>query len=466
MIRWAKKLLPRRRLFLRVFLHGLLLVTVLYIATGVAFMRFGGSSDGPFVLRRFADLIAKEIEPHRLEQPRLQETIDKFYSVARTEFAVYRADGALLAQTSSRAPGPVEAESFADLRQGRHNHFRHGRNILVPLLPIADSAGSREDPPFEAYLIVSWDPRNIHERILLGLAVLLVVLALMSIPLARSIARPLDQLTAAAKQFSEGHFSARANIVRKDEFGTLARTMEEMAAHLGQRIALEKELLANVSHEIRTPLTRIKVALELCDEKNASIDDVQSYLASIADDTAELEKLVDDVTTIAKLELAATRGEQHAYILRKESTPPSALLPPCQTRFAQLYPDYRLMLHLPSEPPPVEVDPPLFRRVLNNLLDNAAKHSSPSQEIELAVIPGNETLTFEVRDRGTGIDAADLPRIFEPFFRGDKARTPDIGGTGLGLTICKRIVDAHGGEIEAINRQDGGATIRVKVPST
>ena len=112
------------------------------------------------------------------------------------------------------------------------------------------------------------------------------------------------------------------------------------------------------------------------------------------------------------------------------------------------------------------VDAMTFRRVLDNLLENADKYSpDPEQPIAIRVIDGADHVVFEVEDHGVGIAAADLPNVFQPFFRGDRSRTRSAGGVGLGLTLAKRIVEAHGGTIAITSEPSGGTTVRVTVPT-
>jgi len=234
------------------------------------------------------------------------------------------------------------------------------------------------------------------------------------------------------------------------------------AAWLRRLLLSEKELLANVSHELRTPLARIRVALDLAAEGDAETARVS--LSEIATDLAELELLVDDVLTATRFELAAG-GAPGAFDLRREQVEAWSVVQQAASRFRAAHPERALELGADPGPAHIEVDPMLFRRVLDNLLENAHKYSpDPDAAIGLESRIESQSAIFEVHDRGVGIPAADLPHVFSPFFRGERSRDRQSGGVGLGLTLAHRIVEAHAGRISIEGRRGGGTTARVALP--
>jgi two-component system, OmpR family, sensor kinase len=270
----------------------------------------------------------------------------------------------------------------------------------------------------------------------------LVVVGITSFLLARSIARPLDKLSQAARALGEGDLEARAGVDRRDELGEVSRSFDEMAGRVSDLLRAEKELVANVSHELRTPLSRIRVALDIAVEGDAAA--ARDSLADIAGDLEELERLVDDILTAARLELgaAASRGIPP---LRRELLAAATLLDEAAERFRQIHPERTLETSWSAALPSLEGDPVLLRRVIDNLLDNARKYSETP--IALSARAEESELVVEVVDRGIGIAPADLARVFEPFFRADRSRTRTTGGHGLGLALAARIVEAHGGHL-------------------
>ena len=296
----------------------------------------------------------------------------------------------------------------------------------------------------------------------------LVVIFVGAFLTARWIGRPLEQLTRAARALGSGDLRARTAITRRDELGELARTFDDMAARMQQLLLAEKELLANVAHELRTPLARIRVALEIAVEGDAEA--ARASLAEIAVDLAELEALINDVLTATRFELTDGQAPESGFALRRQRTSARSLAERAVERFTSHHPKRALELDL--EPardgdaalPDVEVDPVLFRRVLDNLLDNAHKYTpDPTSPIVLRVAQENGQALFEVRDRGIGIADADLPHVFGAFFRSERSRSRGTGGVGLGLTLVKRIVEAHGGTIRIASSQGAGTTVRVSV---
>jgi signal transduction histidine kinase len=312
--------------------------------------------------------------------------------------------------------------------------------------------------------------------------VILIVVALAAIPLTRAITRPLDRIADTARALGQGDLSARTGLNRRDEVGRLAQVLDEMAARLESTVKAEKELWANISHELRTPLSRIRVALELSAEEQ-EVDAVRRHLAGIDSDMAELERLLDDVLTSARLDL---EGGGAGLVPRKEPLALEALCEEARRRLAERHPDRAVELSV-AEGVQLEADRTLLLRVLGNLLENSVKYSEADTTVELAAgKQGEREVWVEVRDRGIGVDQADLPRLFEHFFRTDRSRTRGTGGTGLGLTLCRRIVEAHGGQIEAharggkersdaarrsgatkdTAREGGGLTVRFTLPSS
>jgi signal transduction histidine kinase len=299
------------------------------------------------------------------------------------------------------------------------------------------------------------------------LAAALLVLALLSIPLARSITAPLEKLGALTRAFGAGDLSARSGLQGGDEIGDLARAFDDMAERVINLRKAEKELLANVSHELRTPLARIRMALELVREGNTQR--ATGYLADIEEDLEELEHLLDDITTTARLELSRGSGSGSADALpplRKKRLSGQELVDAARARFEKRLPQRRLACNVASSAPDIDADANLLRRVLDNLLDNAAKFSDPDTTIAVSAAQGEDgALVLTVEDAGIGLQEAELERIFEPFYRTDRSRARATGGVGLGLALARRIASAHGGSISAESEPERGSRFRVTIPA-
>lgn len=291
----------------------------------------------------------------------------------------------------------------------------------------------------------------------------LIVLGAGAFSTARWIARPLTRLSHMATSLGRGDLGVRSDLKRNDELGDVARAFDEMAERIQRLLQTEKELLANVAHELRTPLSRIRVALEIAGEGDAEA--ARASLAEIAVDLAELETLIDDVLTAARFELAEGVQQSSGFALHLQQLAPRAVAERAAELFRGRHPRRPFSCHFSDVPGAIEADPVLLRRVLDNLLENAHKYSPETDtEVALSVSARSGLACFEVRDRGMGISEEDLPRIFSAFFRGERSRSRGTGGVGLGLTLAKRIIEAHGGSIEVESVVGRGSTFRACLP--
>ena len=440
---------PRRRLFWRIYLYGVLLLVLVAVAAVVTAFLFDSRFPASEITGRLSRLVAAQLS-RALEQPRaLRARLRDIQYVLQADVAVYRGDGTLVS-AAGEAPPPLPPEEVRSLagRSVFHGKGRRGMTVAVAL----QGGGG-------AYLLIS------HQRghggllkLATMLGLILALMALASLPLARTISRPLERITDTAAAIGRGDLSARTQLRRSDEVGHLAQVLDEMAARLEHSVQAEKELWANISHELRTPLSRIRVALELCEEEQDATR-IRDQLAGIADDISELDRLVGDVLMNARLDLAGQTDGAGGFVLRRQPLLLAEQLEAAVARFARAHPGHSVQLELEPDLPQLEADPALLSRVLGNLLDNAAKYSDgEATEVRLSEQAGQQLV--EVRDRGPGIAEEDLPRLFDHFFRADRSRSRGTGGTGLGLTLCKRIIEAHGGSILARNRHGGGLVVQ------
>ncbi|HEX3480632.1 MAG TPA: HAMP domain-containing sensor histidine kinase [Kofleriaceae bacterium] len=297
---------------------------------------------------------------------------------------------------------------------------------------------------------------------LLALICGFLILVIGALITARWIVRPIERLSRTARALGSGDLQARSQLDRPDEIGELGHRFDEMADRIAGLLATEKELLANVAHELRTPLTRIGVALDLASEGDAEA--ARASLAEIAVDVSELETIVDDILTAMRFELASARAPAQLP-LRRARIPAGEIATAAADRLRARHPERALELDVPHDLPAINVDPVLLRRVIDNLLENAHKYTPDAgSPIRLAARRDAGELILEVADRGIGIPTDDLPRIFTAFFRGERSRSRETGGVGLGLTLARRIVEAHGGTIDVTSTPNAGTTVQVAIP--
>lgn len=445
----------RRKMFRRVYLYGVLLLVVAVAAAIAVHKIVGGTPHWRGTARRYAQRLGKELGARPTDLKKLASKLEAFRHITAMDVAVYAVDGTRLGAAGSNPPKPLSASKARSLKAQKLFHRGASFYVAIPLDPkVKDSA----------YLAFQGHAGRGLIKFAVTLLVILLAVGLVSIPLARSIARPLERLTGTARQLADGDLSARSGLDRKDEVGVLARTIDEMAGQLEHRIHTEKELLANVSHEIRTPLARIRVALELCSDDRSDLEKIRAHLSSIEEDISELDRLVDDVLVASRLDLAVGSGEGKGFTPRKTPMSVREAADQAARRFAVTHPEHTLEVQVSADLPQVQAEAALIRRVLGNLLDNAAKYSEKNQAVTLSASADAENVTVEIIDRGIGVGEEDLEHLFEPFFRTDRSRSRGTGGTGLGLTLCKRIVEAHEGAISALQNPEGGTTVRFSLP--
>jgi two-component system OmpR family sensor kinase len=436
---------------LRVYLYGVLMIA---LAGGAVFLvgRYSlrPTLDGP--ARPASTWIAwhmAELADHPEELTREIEDVEQRVGI---QLAVYEANGKLLG-SNSRPPLPPASNEQLELLQREGTVFGRGYGMVL------EASTGRNPTRYTVlrYRAPEWPVSLIMKQ----LAVALLVLAVVSIPLARSVTAPLLGLTTLARRFGKGDLTARFQSRRRDEIGALGRAFDDMADRIATLRRSEKELLANVSHELRTPLARIRLALELVTDGDR--DKASSYLTDIGDDLAELEHLLDDVMSAARLDLARDSAGDALPPLHFEPISGRTLIEAAATRFLVRHPERVLERDAPGELPTLEADP-VVRRVLDNLLENAVKFSEGPVRLSARGAADGKQLIVEVSDEGIGISPEDQTRIFEPFFRSDRSRTRATGGVGLGLVVVRRIVDAHHGAIEVDSELGKGSRFTVTLP--
>jgi len=433
----------RRSLYRRVYLHGVLLLVVLGIALSVVGAVLGRDSRFHMSPSRTAQHVAHLLEPVPAAQ--VPAFLEQAADMLNMDMAVYTADGQRLAAAGARPPRPLAAEAAARLLSAGSS--RRDGHLAASARVGADRYVRLRSRVGEGSMAL---------RALGSLVVVVLVLALVSIPFARAIAHPIEHLSTVARRWGAGDLAARARLERPDEIGELARTFDETAETLGRLLEGQRELLANVSHELRTPLARMRVSMALAAE--APPDDVARHLSAMEGDADELERLVADLLTTSRLDAGG------ALALQRAPADMGALLDEALARLARLHPGREVAREV--EPTPaVSVESGLVGRVLDNVLDNAAKYSEPERPIAVALRPADGGVRLTVRDQGIGIALEDHARVFAPFFRGDRSRARGTGGAGLGLSLSKQIVDAHGGRITVDSQPGAGTTIAIWLPA-
>ena len=322
-----------------------------------------------------------------------------------------------------------------------------GTLLVNPVLPVeAVEPLPQQEPP---------EPSLSLLLVLSGLLAVGVALIL-TFFLSRRILAPVESLARVARQVAQRDFSARAEVHSRDEVGELARTFNSMVEELSRTEELRRNLVADVAHELRTPVTNLRGYIEGIADGVIKPD--PATLSSMHGEVMLQTRLIEDLQDLA----LAESGQMQ---LKLQPCDLSALM---RHAAATVQPQAQAKgMELAVEGPdalPMQADPERVSQVLRNLLINAVNYTSTGGKIRLSAAQEDGHARIQVEDNGPGIPPQDLPHVFERFYRVDKSRSRATGGTGLGLTIARSLVEAHGGRIEAWSQVGQGTRFVVTLP--
>jgi signal transduction histidine kinase len=266
--------------------------------------------------------------------------------------------------------------------------------------------------------------------------------------LLRRILKPVKWLKQGVSEVAAGNFDKPIPVRKRDELGELSMSFNAMSSRIREMIKSRDQLLLDVSHELRSPLTRIKVSLEFL-EKN------ETY-TSISDDINEIETMITGI-------LESERIDSRHGGLKKINTDIITMA----KKLEQEYKDRKPGIILNADPVRIMLpaDEERLRIAFKNIIENAFKYSTEaSGPVEISVHEKNKNVHIVFKDSGTGIAAEHLPYIFEPFYRADGSRSKKTGGYGLGMSLCKKIIEAHGGKISIESSPGKGTTVFMTLP--
>jgi signal transduction histidine kinase len=261
----------------------------------------------------------------------------------------------------------------------------------------------------------------------------------------RQIADPVRRMVQATRRIGAGHYAERVAVPvvnADDELGALAKSFNDMANALEQTERRRLELVGDVTHELRTPIATLTGYLEgLLD---GVVESTPETWARLHTESLRLRRLVDDLQELS-------RAEARQMPLRSERVTPVSIVTAARERVEPQYMEKGLELGVEMPPglPAVVADPDRAVQVLTNLLTNALRYTPAPGKVRVSVARSDGMIAFQVVDTGVGIAPENLPRIFERFYRADKSRSRALGGSGIGLTISKALVEAMGGTIHA-----------------
>ena len=301
---------------------------------------------------------------------------------------------------------------------------------------------------------------QLRQILLLGAAGAIVIGAALGVSVTRTALRPLARITATSELIAAGELGERTNLpAGRDELGRLATAFDRMVDRLEGTLRAQQQFVADASHELRTPLTALGGLIEmlLLGADRGDARTAQRALRSAHAEIERLARLVGDLLTLSRLD-AHPPLDRRPFDLAALVTEVGE-----QTRYIA---GERAVSWQVDAPLPVEGDADRLKQVLINLIGNAVAFTTETGAITLRALRRGDKAIIEVEDTGSGIDPADLPRLFERFYRGDKSRVrrADGGGNGLGLSIARAIVEAHGGTIGARSTSGMGTTFTIEFP--
>lgn len=279
---------------------------------------------------------------------------------------------------------------------------------------------------------------------------------LLIIMLTRYIVGPLKQLKGATKKIVEGNYQIELDVRRSDEIGDLARHFSHMADSLKRLDEMRQEFVANVSHEFQTPVTSIQGFTQAILNKETSAEEERHYLQIIHEESKRLSSLSKQLLTLAALDKEAQLAKKTAYRLDEQIRQILIVL-------EWQWSDKQLVIEPDLPEIIVTADEQLMYQVWFNLITNSIKFSRKGDTIRIQ-IAAERDIEVTIADTGIGIPAADLPHIFDRFYKADKARNRSQAGSGLGLSISRKIVELHGGTVEAASEPGVGTSVTVRLP--
>ena len=409
-----------RRLFHKIYLTIVVSLLMVVLVAGAIWRAGWEQSPAARAFEMAGELAAAGLPPVDAPRPVQRASIASLAQRLGTDVALYDASRVLIARSGASLPAPP---------------LRHRGGAI----PSADGPVWSLRLPDGRILVARAPPRHRHPALdlMLFLGAIALVVGVCAYPVARGLTRRLERLQAGVETLGAGDLSARAAVVGRDEVARLAQSFNRAAARIEELVNAHRMLLSNASHELRTPLSRIRLGIELLQQSGDP-----SYRVALDRDMAELEELIDEILLASRLD--ATR----ALPVIEDVDLLALVAEECA----------RADVAVEGEKVELRGDPRLLRRLVRNLLENAARHGKPPVRVRLE--PDGRFVALEVMDAGAGVPERERERVFLPFHRlGSEA-----GGTGLGLALVRQIARLHGGDAVVAPRPDAPSCFRVTLP--
>jgi signal transduction histidine kinase len=307
--------------------------------------------------------------------------------------------------------------------------------------------------------------KTIRWIIYYGMFISIGLVVIVSIWISRYLTKPITQIKNAAQDIADGDVDREIDISRSDEFGALATSLNQMASKLRadtrqikEFAERQRQFFADITHEIRNPLHTISGALEMLELEDLPEEKEQKYIRSAKKQTERISRLFKDLKTLQ-------RYDSDEYFVETQEFDLSHITRHMEEWYADVAEKKGIELNIDKQSCKVIGDPGKIEQVIDNLVSNALKYTNEGR-VSLKYTTNNNSVTVEVEDTGIGISEEHLDRLFDRFYRTDKARSRDKGGTGLGLAVVQSILGGHGSDINVESEVGQGSRFWFELPKS
>jgi histidine kinase len=300
--------------------------------------------------------------------------------------------------------------------------------------------------------------RAVNEILLVAATLAIITAVFVSTFVTRRIVKPVREMQSASRHIASGHYKERVQVTGEDELAELAQSFNQMAHTLAQTEERRRQLVGDVAHELRTPLSSIKSVMEGLQDGVLAAE--PATFLSVEREVNRLQRLIRDLEELSK-------AEAGQIPLELELVNPDAFIKTAVDRLMPQFDDKGVKLYtgLPEKLPDVQVDQERMTQVMLNLLGNALQCTPEGGQVLISAWNNIHHVSITVQDTGIGIPSESLSHIFERFYRVDKSRSRTGGGSGIGLTISRHLVEAHGGQLTAVSPGlNQGSTFTICLP--
>ncbi|WP_340371534.1 ATP-binding protein [Peribacillus sp. FSL E2-0218] len=338
---------------------------------------------------------------------------------------------------------------------------RFGKNIVAAIIPLID-----DDHRLEGiiYTYVSVDSitdllKEFAAKWLVAILLFLIIAIYFTTKWLKKLVSPIKEIETAAHRVSEGDYDIQLQVKSHDEIGKLAQAFNDMANSIHLEEERKKEFLENVAHELRTPLSYVKGYTHAILDGIVKNDEERKYLQLISREALRLQRIVGDLLDLSKVD-----GD--SFQICKTPIAFAQFIEDVLAKYEPIIKEKQLSLEYELDPDPIiDGDEGRMEQILHNIIDNAIQYTNQGGSIHITLIQQNEECELSISDTGTGIPKADLPYVMNRFYRVNKARSRFDGGSGLGLSIVKKMVEWQHGKIEIQSKEKIGTKVKIILPT-